>query len=470
MSWPARVPGSSVPLRTRLAYASPAFALATFGIPFYIYVPQFYTDTIQASAAVIGWVIVVARLFDAVLDPLIGALSDRTRSRYGRRRPWIALASFPLAACFFALLVPPDGVLATSGVWFAIFYVLVFFLWSAVQVPYEALGPEITPSYDQRTSLLALRDGLLGAGTVVAAVLPEVLRAAFGLAPGRVFLMIALVYGVIFIAGCLFCVWGVEERVRQPAVEPLSFKTLRDLMRNRPFAILLASYTVSALGSNLPPTLIPYYTKYMLGMEPGIFLILYLVPGLVCLPAWVMLAKRIGKKNAWLAALAVNVGAFFGVFFLEKGAVLGYGALCVVSGLGALATIALPSSMQADVVDYDELLSGQRREGQLYGLWALFRKLAAVSAGVSLPVLAAAGYRPNVEQSDEVLFSLRLLYALIPCLLSFAAALIAVAYPIDRATHERVLAALEIRRQARTPGSPPQEDPELGAVPLPEST
>src|SRR5262245_59809336 len=179
-----------VPLVTRLAYAAPAFALATFGIPFYIYVPQFYTDVVGAPAAVIGWVIVVARLFDAVLDPLIGILSDRTRSRLGRRRAWIALASFPLAACFFALVVPPGSEVATSGVWFAVFYVLVFFLWSAVQVPYEALGPEITPSYDQRTSLLALRDGLLGAGTVVAAVLPELLRALLGLAPGGVLLAI----------------------------------------------------------------------------------------------------------------------------------------------------------------------------------------------------------------------------------------------------------------------------------------
>jgi glycoside/pentoside/hexuronide:cation symporter, GPH family len=459
-----------VPLATRLAYAAPAFALATFGIPFYIYVPQFYTDTIAAPAAVIGWVIVVARLFDAVLDPLIGVLSDRTHTRLGRRRTWIAFASFPLAACFFALLVPPAGEAATSGLWFAVFYVLVFFLWSAVQVPYEALGPEITPSYDQRTSLLALRDGLLGAGTVVAAVLPELLRVLFGLSPGGVFLSIAVVYGSIFIALCLWCVWGVEERVQKPAVQPLSWGALRDLLRNRPFAVLLASYTVSALGSNLPPTLIPYYTKYMLGMEPGVFLILYLVPGLLSLPAWVALSNRIGKRDAFLAALAINVGAFFGVFFLEKGSVYAYGTLCVVSGLGSLATLALPSSMQADVIDYDEMLSGQRREGQLYGLWALFRKLAAVSAGVSLPVLAAAGYQPNVEQSETVLFSLRLLYALIPCLLSFAAALIVLAYPIDRATHERVLAELEARRQAQPAGSAPAPDASLGALPLPEST
>lgn len=459
-----------VPLRTRLAYAAPAFALATFGIPFYIYVPQFYTDTIGAPAAVIGWVIVVARLFDALLDPLIGVLSDRTRSRLGRRRAWIAFASFPLAACFFALLVPPGDDAAASGLWFSVFYVLVFFLWSAVQIPYEALGAEITPSYDQRTSLLALRDGLLGAGTVVAAVLPELLRALFGLSPGHVFLVIAVVYGSIFIALCLVCVWGVEERVRQPAVAPFSRDTLRSLLRNRPFAILLASYTVSALGSNLPPTLIPYYTKYMLGMDPGLFLILYLVPGLVCLPAWVALSKRIGKKNAWLASLAINVGAFFGVFFLEKGSAHAYGVLCVVSGIGSLATLALPSSMQADVIDYDEMLSGQRREGQLYGLWALFRKLAAVSAGVSLPVLAAVGYQPNVEQGDDVLLALRLLYALIPCLLSFAAALIALAYPIDRALHERVLAELEARRQAApTPGRA-AAGASLGALAVPEST
>jgi GPH family glycoside/pentoside/hexuronide:cation symporter len=305
---------------------------------------------------------------------------------------------------------------------------------------------------------------------VAAAVLPEALRVGLGLAPSGVFLAIAVVYGTIFVGLCLFCVWGVEERVRQPAVAPLSRETLRSLLRNRPFTVLLASYTVSALGSNLPPTLIPYYTKYMLGMEPGIFLILYLVPGLACLPAWVALSKRIGKKNAWLAALAINVGAFFGVFFLEKGSVYAYGALCVVSGLGSLATLALPSSMQADVIDYDELLSGQRREGQLYGLWALFRKLAAVSAGLSLPVLASAGYQPNVEQGDDVLFALRLLYALIPCLLSIAAAGIALAYPIDRATHERVRSELEARRHAQPGSGQGSGAASLGALPLPEST
>jgi len=126
--------------------------------------------------------------------------------------------------------------------------------------------------------------------------------------------------------------------------------------------------------------------------------------------------------------------------------------------------------MQADVIDYDEMLSGQRREGQLYGLWALFRKLAAVSAGIALPALAAAGYQPNVEQGDDVLFALRLLYALIPCLLSFAAALIALAYPIDRAMHERVLATLDARRQAHPVGSPAPVDAPVGVLPVPEST
>jgi GPH family glycoside/pentoside/hexuronide:cation symporter len=235
------------------------------------------------------------------------------------------------------------------------------------------------------------------------------------------------------------------------------------MLRNRPFLILLASYTVSAFGSNLPATLILFYVEYVLGAaraEP--YLLAYFATGIACLPAWVALSRRRGKKTAWLASMALNTGAFAGVFFLGPGDLAAYAVLVVLSGVGFGATLAIPSSMQADVIDYDELLSGARREGRYVGVWSVARKLAAAAGvGASLAILGAAGYRPNEPQSTDVVFTLRVLYAAVPCLCNAAAIAIALAYPIDRAAHGRILAAIEQRRRGVAAGDP------LAAAPLP---
>ena len=147
------------------------------------------------------------------------------------------------------------------------------------------------------------------------------------------------------------------------------------------------------------------------------FLVLYFVTGIVFLPGWVLLSRRIGKKWAWIASMAINTGSFVGVFFLGPGDAPIYGVLVFFSGIGLGATIALPSAMQADVIDYDELLTGERREGQYIGLWSLAKKLsAALGVGLSLSLLSYAGYTPNVEQTEGVRMTLRVLYALIPSL------------------------------------------------------
>jgi len=135
---------------------------------------------------------------------------------------------------------------------------------------------------------------------------------------------------------------------------------------------------------------------------------LYFVTGIVFLPGWVALARRIGKKRAWLLSIAINTGAFVGVFFLGPGDALIYGVLVFFSGIGLGATLALPSSIQADVIDYDELLTGERREGRYIGLWSIAKKLAAaVGVGAGLSILGLAGYIPNAEQPEAVLLALR---------------------------------------------------------------
>ena len=447
----------------RFAYALPAFALAVVGIPIYVYIPKFYTDVVGADITLVGLVLLAVRLFDAVSDPVIGALSDRTDTRFGRRRPWVAGAVLPLVAAIVFLFVPPELGPEAAVAWFGLGMFAVFLAWTAITVPYESLGPELSFDYDERTAILSLRDGALILGTVVAAASPAIVEGVLGLADDAAgerakFRAVAFSYAPVIIGACLLCAAVVRERDRTslsaPATNPL--RDLRRLAGNRPFMILLASYTVAAIGSNLPATLIPYYVEYVIG-DPDVekFLLLYFVTGVALLPLWVWAAKRIGKKWAWIAAATINAGTFAGVFFLGRGDVTAYAVLVVASGIGFGATLALPSAMQADVIDYEELRSGKRREGEIIGIWAVSKKLAAAfGVFVAFPILGVAGYVPNVEQSEPVTLALRTMYALVPSLFNLLGLVIALAYPIDRDAHLRILASIEEQRRGGRPADP----------------
>jgi GPH family glycoside/pentoside/hexuronide:cation symporter len=453
-----------VPWNIRIAYALPAFALAVVGIPIYVYIPKFYTDVVGADITLVGFVLLGIRLFDAVSDPVIGTLSDRTHTRWGRRRPWIGFGVFPLVAAILFLFMPPALEPTAALVWFGVGVFAVFLAWTAVTVPYESLGPEITFDYDERTTILSLRDGMLILGTVVAAASPAIVDAVLGLgddaaAERTKFGTVALLYAPLIVAACLVCARFVQEKARNVDAAPKATNPLRDMRRlagNRPFMILLASYTVAAIGSNLPATLIPYYVEYVIG-DPDVeaFLLLYFVTGILLLPLWVWAAKRMGKKWAWIIAAAINSSTFAGVFFLGRGDVMEYAILVVLSGIGFGATLALPSAMQADVIDYEELRTGSRREGEIIGIWAVSKKLAAAfGVFVAFPILGITGYEPNFEQSENVELALRTLYALVPSVFNLVGLVIALGYPIDRAAHVAILDAVERKRDGETVGDP----------------
>ncbi|UCG13192.1 MAG: MFS transporter [Deltaproteobacteria bacterium] len=451
-----------VPLSKKVAYAAPAFALAIVGIPVYVYIPKFYTDVVGVNIAVLGYLLLAVRVFDAVTDPAIGYISDKTQTRFGRRRPYIAAGAVLLSLSMYFLFNPPAASPLFETVWFGITIFCLFLFWTAVVVPYESLGPEITFDYDERTTLLGMRDGALIAGTLAAASSPAAVAWAFGLTPTSEgerakFFWIALLYAPLMIAFCWWCVISIRERPQfvQTHKQGL-WQGLKHVSQNRPFLILLISYVIAAFGSNLPATLILYYVEYVLRSDKAdLFLFVYFVTGVLFLPGWVFLARRLEKKVTWLAAMAINTGAFVGVFFLGPGDAHIYGVLVFFSGIGFGATLAIPSAMQADVIDYDELLSGERREGHYIGIWSITKKLAAaLGVGVSLSVLGAVGYTPNVEQSEQVQFTLRVLYALVPSLCNIAAFVLAIAYPINRRIHKDILAAIAERRAGESVRDP----------------
>lgn len=446
-----------ISLRKKIAYSLPAFFLAVVGIPVYVYIPKFYTDVVGVEIAVLGYILFSVRIFDAVTDPAIGYMSDRTVSKMGRRRPYIAIGSLFVALTMYLLFNPPEGSAAFETVWLAVSVYALFLAWTVVVVPYESLGPEITFDYDERTTLFGMRDGFLIAGTLVAASSPAAVQWLFGLDGGdqgerAKFFWISIVYAPLLIASCWWCTLVIKEKRQAIKSHFGGIGTgLRDTFRNRPFVILIVAYTISAIGNNLPATLILFYVEYVLQSPlADAFLLLYFVTGILFLPGWIMIARRTGKKWAWLASMAVNTGAFIGVFFLGPGDEVAYGILVFLSGIGFGATLALPSAIQADVIDYDELLTGERREGQYIGLWSISKKMAAaIGIGVSLPILGLAGYVPNAEQPESVLLTLRILYALVPSICNLIGLLIALAYPISNQRHKDIRAAIEQRKNGQ---------------------
>ena len=446
----------------KLAYDAPAFALAVVGIPIYVYIPKFYTDVVGINITVLGYLMFSVRIFDAVTDPAIGYLSDQTQTRFGRRRPYIAAGSILVAVAMFLLLNPPAVSETMETLWFGVTIYILFLFWTTVVVPFESLGPEITFDYHERTSLFGLRDGLLIAGTLAAASSPALVGWLFNLpadADGEraKFFWIAVIYAPLLIGTCWWCVLAIRER--RPAAELQTkglLRGLRQVSHNRPFVILLIAYTVSAIGNNLPATLILFYVEYVLESPMAdFFLMLYFVTGIIFLPVWIVISRRTGKKAAWLASMAINTGAFAGVFFLGPGDAAIYGILVFLSGIGFGATLAIPSAIQADVIDYDELLTGERREGQYIGLWSISKKFAAaMGIGAGLSILGMVGYTPNVQQSAEVQMTLRVLYALVPSLCNIVAIAIACAYPISSRMHAEIRKAIA-QRQAGLPATNP---------------
>jgi GPH family glycoside/pentoside/hexuronide:cation symporter len=234
-----------IPARKRFAYAAPAFSLAVVGIPVDVYIPKFYSDVVGVDIAVMSLVLFSMRLFDAVTDPLLGFLSDRTKIRFGRRRPYILTGSIFVVFAIAMLFNPPEADPHFETIWFGICIYSLFLFWTAVVVPYESLGPEITFDYDERTSLFGPRDGMMIAGTLAAASSPAVVAAIFGLPDSNAgerekFFWISAGYTPLLIGSCWWCVSEIREYKRSLEVRrPGLFQGLRDVLRNRPFLILL---------------------------------------------------------------------------------------------------------------------------------------------------------------------------------------------------------------------------------------
>ena len=443
-------------LGLKLLYGAPNVAGAAMAIPVAIHVNPFYSDVVMVPLAWVALAAALARVFDAIIDPFTGWLSDHTQTRWGRRRPWIAVAAPVAALVFIALFTPPTWLSTKDAAfWFGACLMSFFILNMLYGLPHAALGPELTLDYHERSSLFSWREGFGLVGTLVAAVVPGILIKVMGGDERRAFADMAIAYAFLMVSLYWLLVWRVRERqdfVKRKS-NPL-VPGVRRSLRNRPFVVLFTCYVVASIPGAIPGLMMPYFSRYVLNPPPlpasdaqgwlSVFLALYFLSGLLCLPLWLLLSRRIGKLKAWLLSFVMGITGGLALFALGPGDNIACGIIIAWAGSSFGAGLFLPPAIQADVIDYDELYSGKRREAQYLALWGLVPKFIVIpSASLPLALLAWLGYQPNVAQSPDVVLAIRMIFALTPAFFSICAFFIARRFPIDEATHRAILAGVE---------------------------
>ena len=405
---------------TVLGYGLGNFAFALLGLVVAVNLQFFYTDYVGLSAGLVAWSLLFARMFDAISDPVIGWLSDHTNTSFGRRRPWIVAASIPLAIAFYFLFTPPEVADPEQQQGLLLFYmlalyILTYFIWTIGAVPYYSLGAELTDDYIERVKVISVREACALAGLLVATILPAYLIYQFGGRQGYSFM--GAILGAATAAFLLLSGLVTSERAEfrgRPGIGP--YAGWIATFDNPHFRKLLVAFFFSAVAATVPAVLVIYVSIYIIGtpqwwteLVPGwlptwsYYLLIYFIAATVSLPVWNWVSRTFGKRNTWAIAIFLAMVTSVACWWLDEGTIGYFSFLLVFGGISFGNYLALPPSIVADVIDYDELSTGRRREGSYFAIWAFVTKLgAAITGFAALQVLEHVGYVPGVAQTETV--------------------------------------------------------------------
>jgi GPH family glycoside/pentoside/hexuronide:cation symporter len=445
-----------LPLRTKVLFStgdlstSIPLAIVMF---FQLY---FLTDVAGLRPDLAGWAVGIGRVWDAVNDPLFGLISDRIRTRWGRRRVFLLFGALPLGISFAMMwLVPPWEPLALTA-YYALAFILFDTVFTAVHVGYNALTPEMTPDYDERSSLNGYRMVFSISGTLGAIILATVLgryindtRVLYGLVGASLGLMSIIPPLIVFRV--------THERPAEEQPEPLPVRdALAATLSNRPFWLVMGLYLLSWTTASILAAVLVYYANYYLRVPDQANYLVLVAQGaaILFIPLWVWVARRQDKRRAFILGTLSWIVVLVALFGLQADQVTLAYVLAALAGSGIATAYVIPWSMVPDIIEYDQLSTGQRREGSYYAFASLFQKLATGLAIWALgQVLAFTGYitpqsgAPLPEQPAGAVLAIRIAMTLVPIVLLVLAILCAWGYPITRERHRALrneLAAREV--------------------------
>lgn len=398
-----------------LYYSLMAMPLAIIGIPLFIYLPTFYAVDINIDIAIVGLVLFLARLSDVISDPVIGYLSDLSLKHLNSRKPLIILGYILLLVSFYFIINPIE---AYKIAWLLIFSILLYFAWSMIQIPYLTFSSELSNVYYEKTKLNSSREIFSILGMVLALVIPFLL--ATSNENKEILELLFYSFLVLSIPFFIISLLKIKPKVETKS-DNISFKTIKEIYQTFPqLKYLQLGYFFNNLANAIPATLFLLFISVVIDNKDasGLVLIIYFIAGIIALPFWTLLSKKISKKSVWLSSIVLASCAFFFVIFLGQGDLTTFIIISIISGLSLGADMAFPTSIQADVV---QKFKNFNISGRLFSLWTMLTKLSlALAVAITFVILGLVGFEESNPNELSIL-TLSLLYGSLPIILKLIA-------------------------------------------------
>lgn len=439
---------------TLFSYSLADLPVAMSLFPVIVFIPRFYSADLGVPLAWVGTILIVQRMFDVVTDPLMGIVSDRTRSRFGRRRPWVAASAPILMLAVYQLFMPPEG----AGGWHLLTWGMVLSIGTTmIIIPYYAWGAELSADYYERSRVAGARAMLNVIGSFSAQAVPALALLLFGLGGTR---FVLTTVGTTMLVLMPLCVAITVWRTPEPEVEIKSqipmLAGLKLMISNKPFLQLVLAFMIGSIGLNITTPLYAFFVADVLGSEDQTIYMLsfFYLTSIFAVPCWVWLAGRIGKHRAYILAFFILACAHPFYLLLGPGDFWWMLPITICTGFAAGGfSQTLPNSMKADVIDLDTLESGENRAGLFFAAWSFAQKATAtVGAGIAMYGLSLVGYDAELGDANgpEEMFGLRFLFSTFPSVFFLIGAAIVWKYPITESRHREIRAQLERRNDGGT--------------------
>ena len=442
-----------LPLRKILIFAAPAAGQGFMFNFVGMYMLAFATEKLGVAPAVMGLIFLLSRVWDAISDPIAGFLSDRTHTSIGRRRPWLIAGAIPVGVIFYLMWSPPASLAAGSlglSLWMGATVILFYTGMTVFNMPHDALAAELTTRYEERNRVFGVRRAISGVGALgifaVLWLLPDASD------PRAFVAMVAAGVGILTALSMLGTGFFVRERLEYRGRGSESpFGVWLEVFRNPHARLLMGVFFVQQIGVGTVTTTAFFFAKYILHDER---LLAVMMGGLfacsvLSIPMWIALGRHYDKKSLLNVAMWVVGGAFCALGFLREGDLVWVGIVAATAGIAIGGLDVLFPSLEADVIDYDELQSGERKEGVYFAVWHFAAKTAVGIAGMlSGALLGMAGFEPDVEQSEAARMGIRSLMSGIPLLTYGTGIFLFRRFSLTREAHAQVRRELDVRRDA----------------------
>ncbi len=446
-------PQGRLPWYTKLLYGSADFGFAFVDSTLAVLFAIFLTDMVGLSPKMAALAVFIGKSWDYINDPLIGYICDRTRTRWGRRRPYLLFGFVPFGIAFVMMWwIPPFANEWALAAYYAAAYFFFDLMVTLTTMPYFALTPELTQDYDERTSLTTYRMAFSLIGGLVAFVAPLAFIGETIPANADRALWMGIIFGAAAAFPLLFTFLGTRERQEYTAQKPPSLReSLRAARKNRPFIFAMGIFLFTWTAMSIIENQLFYFLEYRMGLEAEAPLVAgtVFVAAILVLPFWAYISQKTDKRKSYIFGMLFLSTVMISLIFIPP--TLGLGivlTLAALAGVGVSAVHVLPWAMIPDAVEVDELDSGARHEGMFYALVTLFRKIAtSITIPLALLMLDRSGFISNApEQAPATINTIRFLMGPLPSLLLLAGIGFAIVYPLSRTKHAAVRAELANRK------------------------